>query len=259
MSRGRVLLLRVASGLLLGGAMARVAWFDQLSGIDDTFALLVVVAVAIQLVPWDSLKSFKAAGVEVVLDRAEVRGAIRGLSIPEVDLAGVEQALVRQSDSLSALQGSRILWIDDKPQAVLGERRLLRALGANVVTVVSSKAADQVLAEDADFDLIVSDVQRVGDSYKDNDGIEIHEGVNYLVRLRQQGDPVVRGIPAVFYAAYDLERLEAFTAPARATSPGPLACNDVVTLVSSIVSVVADVRARPIAVPGKKVPTAVRS
>jgi len=254
----QAIVLRLASALLVGGAVARVLWFDSLSGIDETFALLVVVGVAVQVVPWESLKSFKAAGVEVVLDRAEVRGALRGLDIPQVDLAVLEEALGRQSEALPALQGSRILWIDDKPHAVMGERRLLRALGCRVVTVVSSEDADRVLAEDADFDLIVSDVQRRGDSHEHNDGVPIHEGVNYLVHLRRQGDSVVRGIPAVFYAAYDAERLESFTAPAMETTPRPSACNDVVTLISSIISLVADARARPIVVPGKKVPTGLR-
>lgn len=258
MAKGSTVLLRLGSTLLLVGALARVVWPDQLSGIDETFVLLVVVAIAIQLVPWDSLKTFKAAGVELTIERAAVQGAIKSLDLPDVALGALEQALERHSESLPALRGSRILWIDDKPHAVLGERRLFRALGARIVTAVSSEAADQHLHEDPDFDVIVSDVQRIGDSHVENDGEPIHEGVNYLVALRKRSDPAVSRIPAVFYAAYDDARLEKFTAPARETQPRPLACNDVVGLVSGVVTLVSEARARPIAVPATKAPTGLR-
>jgi len=253
------MLVSVSAVLLIALALARIPWFGALGqGVDETFALLVVVAAMLIVVPWDRLSSFKAAGVEVSLDSAAVKGAIESLEIPAVDLAQLREDLGTIAAQLPSLRGSRILWIDDKPHAILGERRLFRALGAEIVAATTSEAAEATLEENNDFDLIVSDVQRTGESYRLNDGEPIHEGVNFLVKLRSHRDPAIRSLPAILYAAYDWERLVKFTRPARELQTEALICNEISGLMKKATTTIAATRARPIKVPATKVPTGIR-
>jgi CheY-like chemotaxis protein len=157
---------------------------------------------------------------------------------------------------LPEAKDARILWIDDRPEKVIGERRLLRALGVNVVPAVSSERAKQVLHEDGDFDLIISDVQRAGDTYKLTGGVEIHEGVNFVCWLRHEHpDKTARALPVIFYAAYDWDRLLKFTRAARECHPEPGISNSVLDLVPKILVSLAESRAMPIKAPEVKAPT----
>ncbi|GAH82588.1 unnamed protein product, partial [marine sediment metagenome] len=102
-----------------------------------------------------------------------------------------------------------ILWIDDHPENIIGVRRLIRNLGIEVVMVNSSELAQEKLILDNDFDMIITDVQRRGNSLNrvmelDNNymGHPKHEGVNFLVKLRL--DPnikyeIVNSIPGYEY------------------------------------------------------------
>jgi CheY-like chemotaxis protein len=136
------------------------------------------------------------------------------------------------------VKGGRILWIDDRPHNIIGERRLLRALGADVIITVSSDCAEEILNRDNDFDIIITDVQRVGESYKLNNGEPIHEGVNFIVKLRNFDDPIIKSIPVVFYAAYDWDRLIKFTKPARETKPIPKISNTIEDMLSKVITVI---------------------
>lgn len=249
----------VSSGLLLTLALARLIWFEELgSRMDETFVLLLSLGVLLPLVPWERLTAFKAGGLELTLQRAEVQGAVAGLGLERVEEKQVQSALQELAPDIPQFEGGRILWIDDKPHKILGERRMLRALGAEVISVTSSDMAEEILNRDNDFDVIVSDVQRRGSSHMHTGGIEIHEGVNFIVRLREtHEDPILRSIPVIFYAAYDWKRLVEFTRPARETLPEPQICNSVPDLLEKAIDTVVRQRRAPIVVDTRKKPTTV--
>ncbi len=180
--------------------------------------------------------------------------------LSRVDADDLRKTLADLSHELALIRGAKILWIDDRPETVLAERRLLRALGSTIVPANSSESAMTVLEVDTDFDLIITDVQRKGEFYKYNAGVGIHDGVNFIVFLRSKHrDPFVQRIPVVFYAAYDKERLSEFTSPAFAYSPEPEISNSATELIPKVVKLLAMARRLPIrmASGGGKVPSAV--
>src|SRR5918996_774209 len=207
--------------------------------IDATFLGIVVLALALLLVPWervpwDRLGAFKAFGVEISLaEQPQVQGAVESLIDPQSLAVGkelgtrLEVALRVVAGDLETIRGSRVLWIDDNPNTVLGERRLLRALGMEVVQTTSSELARDLLAADAHFDLLITDVQRDGESYKElhklglHDAYPHHEGANFVAGwLRQQPERFISHLPVLFYAAYPWASLVSHTAAARSASPG---------------------------------------
>ncbi len=78
------------------------------------------------------------------------------------------RALVTRSTALrrarrmrKVLEGSRILWIDDRPELTAPEVALFRSLGASVIQVQDTGAAlDRLRGRGAPFDVILSDVAR---------------------------------------------------------------------------------------------------
>lgn len=285
----RPLLLWVRIGLFL--ALVALALVRLLvpaaAGIDATFLGIVVLALALLLVPWervpwDRLGAFKAFGVEISLaEQPQVRGAVeslidpKGLAVSKDLRTSLEDALQLVASDLEKIRGSRVLWIDDNPNTVLGERRLLRALGIEVVQATSSEQATDLFEEDAHFDLLITDVQRAGESYKKLrelglDASPIHEGANFVAAwLRQEPHPFISHLPVLFYAAYPWDALVDHTATARSTGPasGVAAsassivmtdlCNTPDDLVKKAVTMLAWVKRHPIEVEIKpeKVPT----
>jgi CheY-like chemotaxis protein len=272
----------VASALLLL-AIFRIVFFDSLERrTDKTFFLILGAALLILVLPWDRLTSFKAAGVEFTLDRPEVAAAIRSLDLDRLQDEQLKGELSKLTTEITEAAGGRALWIDDKPHEVVALRRLLRALDVETVIARSTREADEILASDNDFDLIVSDVQRrdEGDQQtfewfrRDPAAIEsdssskivakagwtfikLHEGVNYVVRIRTEAgrDPVIASLPVLFYAAYDWSRLARFTAVALATSPDTEISNSPLTFVPKAIRMLAGARSSPIVVGKKKKPT----
>ena len=178
--------LKIALALaLVGLAILRFIYHNSIgSRIDTTLIGLIILAFLVIILPWERLKTLKAVGVEVTIDRPAVQAAINGLGLSRIEDEKLRKNLSRLSDDLKDIQGGRVLWIDDKPHNILGARRLLRALGIEVVSVTSTEMARSTLVVDNDFDLIITDVQRSGQSYKDVDnGIDIHEGVNFIILL----------------------------------------------------------------------------
>jgi CheY-like chemotaxis protein len=249
--------LRISLSAVLITLAATRLLFPQWSEarIDVTLIALLAAALLIHLIPLERLKSFKAVGVEFGLDTPQVAAAINALSQNRIGNIELRERLERMADDLEIIRGSRVLWLDDKPNVVLNARRLLRALGVEVVTATSSEKAEELLTADQDFDLLVSDVQRQGNSYRLNQGVEIHEGVNFVVKLRRSGDPVLQNIPIIFFAAYDWERLVHFTRPAREFVPEAQLSNAVNDFLVKVVKQLASIRRRPIVYPDQKEPT----
>jgi hypothetical protein len=86
---------------------------------------------------------------------------------------------------------------------VLGERRLFRALGVEIVMAESSQTAREYLRRDGDFDLIISDVR----------GKEQHppEAIRFIQDVRASEDERRQAgnyehiplVPVVFYSGHD--------------------------------------------------------
>ena len=249
-----------AAIVVLGLATSRVLWPEFAVKTDAIFLTLVATGLALLVFPLKNIKSLKAAGIELFLDAPHVQGAVAGLNLNRIEDTRLKSRLQALSHILPVIAGSRLLWIDDRPEKIIGERRLLRALGVTVVPATSSKQACELLLADKDFDLIVSDVQRHGDTHEVIGGIDIHEGVNFIVWLRTQlNDPFVKEIPALFYAAYDWPRLVEFTRPARETLPEPGISNSVADFVPKVLVALAESRELTIKVPSEKTPTHVRT
>lgn len=240
-------------------AILRIVFHETLNPkMDITFFSLLAFAFLVLVLPWEQLKTFKAGGVEISLEKPAVKAAISGLGLDRVDDDNLQRHLSRLDDELMLASGGRVLWIDDKPHNVLGARRVLRALGINVTTATSSEMAQDVLDVDNDFDLIISDVQRKGVNYKQVEGgIEIHEGVNFIVVLRKHTDKNIRVLPVIFYAAYDRERLVKFTRPARELMPEAQISNSMTDFLPKVIKNLAEKRSKPIAFSSVKKPTSV--
>lgn len=255
--RGDQIARIVIAATLFTLAVVRLIYHSALAGrMDTVFFILVGAGLLLILVPVQYLKSFKAGGLEFSLDRPQIEGAISGLGLDRIQDEKLRARLSRLQEQLGAVRGSRVLWIDDHPHGVVAERRLLRALGVEVLTAISSDAAEAILYNDNDFDLIITDVQRQGDSHRLIGGVAIHEGANFIVKLRlQHPDPVIKTLPTLFYAAYDWERLVAFTLPARVLYPTPELANTAIDLIPKAIKLLAESRATPIPTRDMKKPT----
>lgn len=84
-----------------------------------------------------------------------------------------------------ALQGARVLWIDDEPDGNALESSTLRAFGVEVRTALSGEEAKRVLRSER-FDLVVSDISRPGESLA---------GIKDLPLLRL----IAPELPVIFY------------------------------------------------------------
>ncbi len=229
-------------------AFVRLMFHDTLSGrMDNVFLILIGAGIVLLVLPLNYLRSFKAGGFELALDQPQVQGAISSLNGDEDTNERLQSQLSQMNDQLIAIRGSRVLWIDDEPHVLVGERRLLRALGVGVITAISSPAAEKILTSDNDFDLIVSDICRDGDSYKDTKGNPINEGVNFIVKLRQSyPDPVIAKLPVIFYSTRDLASLKDATGPAMSYPPVPVITNSRDELIPSAIKLLARSRSKPI-------------
>jgi len=126
-------------GSLTAAALAVV---DAIANeVNGSFFLLAGIAALVLTFPWQLLRTLKAGPFELSLEQGQVHGAVRSLAISadEPD----EKAEERFSDLLARLQpdierarGSRVLWIDDKPHRVVGERRLFQAVGIETLVAI---------------------------------------------------------------------------------------------------------------------------
>jgi len=240
-------------------AILRLIFHDLLyARMDLTFFSILGFAFVVLFLPWERLKTFKAGGVEFSLEKITVKAAIDGLNLERLEDEELKNKLSKLDEELKLANGSRVLWIDDKPHNILGARRVLRSLGVDITTATSSEIALEILTSDNDFDLILSDVQRKGENYKQVDeGVEIHDGVNFVVVLRKHKDHIIRSLPVIFYAAYDWERLVKFTRPARELQPEAEISNAMQDFLPKVIKRLADIRSKPIIFRAVKNPTSV--
>lgn len=257
--------------ILFALAIVRLFWFDEIGNrMDYTFIILVVLGALIPFISWEKLTSLKAGagGIELSLDRPEVKGALKSFEPDTEDILkrfeGIEnigeefskqlhRRLSGLSEELEQFRGCRILWIDDCPHKIIGERRLFRSLGAEVITASTSKTAREQIERDNDFDVIITDVGR-NEKPTEINGIKYHvEGVDFILELKKDTDSVIRSMPVVFYSGLkDWNTLVKLTQPARDLSPDIEICNNLDMLISKTIPLVAKTRLNPTTVPPKK-------
>lgn len=93
--------------------------------------------------------------------------------------------LRRAQMARTALEGARVLWVDDHPENNVWERRLLGAFGVDITTAESTRSA-LALVSASTFDLIFSDIDR---------GDAPDEGVHRLPDIRREAPTT----PVIFY------------------------------------------------------------
>lgn len=255
--RARVAVAAVALALI----GVRLVSVEYGARVDSTTLFLLGAAAAVLLVPWERLESFKGGSVEIHVGPA-VKAAVENVRLDSrLDAEQLLTTIEELGDDVETASGGRVLWVDDKPHNLLDERRILRALGVSVTTVTSSGCAVEILDTDNDFDLLISDVQRPGESHQYNDGNRFHEGVNFVCRLRDHTDPNIAGMAVIFYASYPWEKLVDYTRPAREKLPEADLANTTGGLIEQTIRTLAAVRRDPIQYPTtetQKQPTAYR-
>ena len=143
--------------------------------------------------------NFKAAGVEATARRRQVEAAVAlGAAVTKqsqqstgqvADLSDVAVALndaVPNARAQRRLEGSHVLWVDDRPDNNRYERQALEALGVRFTLSISTNDALERLRRQQ-FDLIISDMGRPPDQ---------RAGYTLLDKLRDGGDRT----PFVIYA-----------------------------------------------------------
>ena len=83
------------------------------------------------------------------------------------------------------LRNARLLWVDDVPDNIIYEVQVLRALGVEIETALSTDEAMGMI-EKRQYDLVVSDMARHG---------QPDAGLQFLSRLRKSG----KQTPIVYY------------------------------------------------------------
>ena len=157
-------------------------------------------------------------GGRVVADSAgEGRGAVFTVEIPLLaDVRPVETSRAARTGD-AALDGLRVLVVDDDPDSNDVVRTLLAACGADVRTASSAREALAVIERWLP-DVVVSDL-----AMPDEDGYSL------LARMRSQGPPL-RSVPAIALTAYSApsDREQALSAGFQAHLAKPVRTADLV-------------------------------
>ncbi|HET6232508.1 MAG TPA: hypothetical protein VFE05_20700 [Longimicrobiaceae bacterium] len=131
------------------------------------------------------VKTLKVAGLELELASSELAGALSarsGLS-PQVSARMAASVLRRAAVAGDALRGAYVLYVDDDLAANRREIEALRALGAAVHAVATTKSAVACVALN-EYDLVVTDMTRPGDATA---GLALAAAVE----ARRPGTPVI--------------------------------------------------------------------
>ena len=211
--------------------------------------IVLAVAVSLIVVPWEKLVHFKAGGIEVSVEK-NYKSAVEGYKDSnEKELMDV---LAVYKDSLPILNGARILWVEDRPSNVLGERRIIRALGINI-KMAAPKITDpspiyESIKSDNDYDLIISDIQ-----WKDENDKPTYGGLEFIRNIRDSKiDENIQGLPVIFYTAYTKDKLEIIKQQTKLKYyENMYFCDSVDNLIDRVSRLLIEYRSKPLKV-GKK-------
>lgn len=111
----------------------------------------------------DAVSHFELPG-GVKLDRSAASEKIHEISLTkQFNVPFAEAALARAELVLPALSGARVLWVDGTPSHNRLEEGVLQDMGMTVSRALSTPEA-LYLAERVDFDLVISNMSRPGDT-----------------------------------------------------------------------------------------------
>ncbi len=130
----------VALALVVGAA---VVFRQQLAGFAQRVDSVTVGAVTIS--------------AAVAQDLAEAPGR------PPIASAGLTALEQRVRRNAEVIAGTRLLWVDDRPEGNRAERRYLRAAGFHIATAVTTEEGLDALRRD-DVDIVVTDMVRGADA-----------------------------------------------------------------------------------------------
>jgi CheY-like chemotaxis protein len=147
-----------ASVLFVLVLVAHLAGWIEIDGIILTLLICVIGSVAFALSQKMGIAKITAGPLEIETVQL-IEQAVAEL--PPGQEAEVWRVLNKHSD-LFPVTGVRLLWVDDHPESLIPQRRLLRRLGVEIVTARSTDAAIDELTRDGDFTLIIQDRLRHG-------------------------------------------------------------------------------------------------
>lgn len=137
-----------------------------------------------------NLSGFKAMGVEFSFVKNSISAAIKlaekseqwKVTIPDED---EKRVLDRVKRHLPLFQDVRVLWIDDNPDSLRNERKMLERLQVDIDLALNDAEAQKLLRS-GKYDLILSDIARGNDSTA---------GLKFL----QEYGKTKKRVPFIFY------------------------------------------------------------
>lgn len=233
------------------------------NGLGNSSLLLFGVSALVLFFPWQRLSTLRAGPIEFALEHGQVRGALDAIKVDGPEKERVERTLSRLVTDIERARGSRVLWVDDRPSRLVGERRLFRALGIETVTVRTCHDAALELNRDNDFDLLITSVVKSSEQRAIKDSTNptalfirwlrgySDSGVEELVG-REVGQPpddaVINNLRVIVYAALKVSKIWEFLQPVAGLQPPVDACSKLDELLPKAIRMLADLRANPIEV-----------
>lgn len=258
---------------MVGGSTAAVLAIVSVAvnGVNGDFLLLAGLAAVVFAFPWHRLSALKAGPFEFSLEQGQIKGAIDSIDVDGPEKGRIEGVLSRLAADIELARGGRVLWVDDEPKRVVGERRLLRALEIETVMVASCREAAEILKRDDDFDLLITSLEKETErkAIKDAENPAVlfvqwlrgkeSTGISELLGAepgKAIDDPVVNSMAVIVYAAYDsLADIRTVIRPLNRLEPGVDASRSVDDLLRKAIRSLADYRSNPIEVSkDKKIP-----
>jgi len=266
--RGDFYLLRVVGGSTAAGLAVVSVVVD---GVTGDFLLLTGLAAVVFAFPWHRLSALKAGPFEFSLEQGQIRGAIDGIEILGGEKGRIDETLARLAADTERARGSRVLWVDDDPRRIVGERRLFRSLEIETVTVATCRDAARKLFRDNDFDLVITSLVK-SQEIKEMKDHPRNPGITFVQWLRGGDDESIREliddsqIPAkdtvtqnlavLFYAALPPPDIRKAIQSLSGLDPETSTASSLDELLKKSIRLLADLRSNPIEVtPRKRVPT----
>jgi CheY-like chemotaxis protein len=179
-TRWRLVAGLIAAVIFVLALVARVYYKVQVDEVAVALLVCVIGSILFALSQRLGISKISAGPLEVEMPLVEQAVA----ELPSGQEAREVWRVLNKHSGLFPVIGVRLLWVDDRPETLIPHRRLLRRLGAEVVTVTSTDAAKAEIERDGDFALIIQDRFRhhgVEDARALTKWVET-DGLNYSVR-----------------------------------------------------------------------------
>lgn len=245
----------IAASVLLFLAIIRLFDIGNLNALmDDKFILLLFVSAIVYFVPLDKIKSFKAGGIEIELFENKVKSAIEGLDIEQIENEQLYRKIISYREEIEFIRGSRILWIDDTPNAILAERRILRALGLEIHTANNRDTALSIINRDTDFDLIISDIQWLKENNETGKLNHYYGGIELIQEIKKSySKETIGSVKTIFYTSFTDEQINTIQSQTNFLSIDSISlCYTIEELFVNVINSLTTIRKKPVKVSSTK-------